>query len=275
MLASEVRRLARANEWQGSTRGSAPGMVQCNIAILAGEQADQFREWCRLNRSVAPVLAATEPGNPTFPSLGEDIDIRRDLPAYRLVRDGQDAVELPNIVDLWQDDWQAFAFGCSFSLEDALRAHGIPLDYEKRGFGGAIYRTNIETVPSGSMAGALVVSMRPIQRDAIDKAIAVSEHLPGLHGAPVHVGNPEKIGLSLAEPMEALGAISISADEEPVFWACGVTTHFAIENARPPIAVTHVSSRMLVTDIPIDSELVQGHCQSKPDEQAGGASSPG
>ena len=192
-----------------------------------------------------------------MPQLGQGIDIRHDLPAYRVMRAGGEPVEQDDIAELWGPDWQAFAFGCSFSLEDALRVGGVPLNYEARGFGGAIYRTTIETTPSGSWSGPLVVSMRPIPARAAEQAVAVSRRLPGLHGAPVHVGDPAAIGIELASPMEALGELSVAEDEVPVFWACGVTTHFVLENAQPALAATHVSSRMLVTDIGIDDPLTR------------------
>ena len=253
MTAAEVRQLARQNAWAGSTRSSAPGMVQCNVAILPGEDAREFHEWCRANPGVAPLLAVSQPGSPALPELGRDIDIRYDLPAYRIFHDGEFTAEVYDVADLWGDDWQAFAFGCSFSLEDALRSNGIPLTYEQRGFGGAIYRTSLPTVDAGRFGGPLVVSMRPIGLADVDRVIEVSKAYPGLHGAPVHIGSPQSIGIDLAQPDEAIGAMSILDSEVPVFWPCGVTAHLAIERAKPRIAIAHVSSRMLVTDLPIQS----------------------
>ena len=42
--------------------------------------------------------------------------------------------------------------------------------------------------------------------------------------------------------------------EIPVFWPCGVTPRVAVENAKPPIAITHAPGHMFITDI-INSEL--------------------
>ncbi|MDH7795178.1 MULTISPECIES: DUF1445 domain-containing protein [unclassified Beijerinckia] len=249
--AAAVRQAARDNRWVGSTRGAAPGQVQCNVVILPGSEAPDFLAWCERNRAVTPILARSVAGDPALPTLGEDIDIRSDLPAYRVFEDGVDRGEVADIKALWQDDWQAFAFGCSFSLEDALRAEGIPLAYEERGFGGAIYVTDVQSEAYGGYGGPLVVSMRPIHRSFTRRAVEVSQAYPQLHGAPVHVGTPETIGIDLSRPLEALGTLSLLPDEEPMFWACGVTTQFAIQNAKPRIAVTHVSSRMLVTDLAI------------------------
>lgn len=250
--ARAVRRAARENRWPGSTRGAAPGQVQCNIVILPGADAINFAAWCKLNPSVAPVIARTQPGNPFLPDLGEDLDLRVDLPSYRLFEHGKDIGEVDDIRALWQPDWQGFAFGCSFSLEDALRARGVPLEYEHRGFGGAIYLTNVMTEACGPYAGPLVVSMRPIAETYAENAVALCQRFPSLHGAPVHVGDPAAIGIDLNQPLQSLGDISVLPGETPVFWACGVTTQYVIQRARPSSAITHVSARMLVTDLRVD-----------------------
>src|SRR5262249_11902588 len=143
-------------------------------------------------------------------------------------------------------------FGCSFSLEDALRREGVRLDYEQRGFGGAIYATTLATEPAGAFRAPLIVSMRPLAADAVDSAIEGSRRYPQLHGVPIHAGGPAAIGVDIEAPLDAIGAVSVADDEVPVFWACGVTTQTAIENARPSRAFIHVSSRMLVCDLRLE-----------------------
>jgi uncharacterized protein YcsI (UPF0317 family) len=251
MNARQLRAAARTGAWRETTRGVAPGHIQCNVVILPAREAEAFGRWCELNPAVAPVLARGEPGDPRLPALGE-LDLRYDLPAYRLFEDGVATAHLMDLGARWADDLVTFAFGCSFSLEDALRREGIPLTYEKRGFGGAIYETSLPTVAHDGFEAPLIVSMRPIPEDAVEAAFAVSERYPQLHGAPVHAGDPAAIGLDLAEPLESLGEVDLAPGEVPVFWACGVTTQTAIEHARPPIAYTHVSSRMLVCDLRLD-----------------------
>jgi len=251
LTAREVRARARRGLWRGTTRGAAPGHVQCNVVILAAGDAERFAGWCERNPTVAPVLARSDPGDPRLPALGA-VDLRYDLPAYRAFAHGSAVGELGDLADRWTDDLVGFAFGCSFSLEDALRSAGVPLRYEQRGFGGAIYRTAIATQAHAGFAAPMIVSMRPFALADADRAVEVSRHYPQLHGAPMHVGGPELIGVALDEPLESIGAIGVQADEVPVFWACGVTTQWAIEHARPSLAYTHVSSQMLVTDLRLD-----------------------
>lgn len=246
------RAAVRAGAWEGPTRAVAPGHVQCNLIVLPAAWAEPFGEWCAANPAVAPVLArSAEPGDPRLPALGE-IDLRSDLPRYRVVRDGVAVEEVGDLRGVWQDDLVAFAFGCSFSLEEALRRGGVDLAYERRGFGGAIYRTARETVPAGPFAAPLVVSMRPLAPEAAALAVEVSERYPQLHGAPVHVGDPAALGVTLDEPLDAIGAVDVAPGEVPVFWACGVTPQLSLEGARPPLAITHLSAHMLVCDLTLD-----------------------
>jgi uncharacterized protein YcsI (UPF0317 family) len=247
----DVRAAARQGRWAGTTRGAAPGHVQCNVVILPEPEAQVFAAWSEVNPGVAPVLARSEPGDPSLPALG-DIDLRSDLPAYRVFRDGADLGEAGDLEELWTDDLVGFAFGCSFSLEDVLRREGVPLRYERRGFGAATYVTTVPTVEVGGFGAPLIVSMRPLPADAVEAAFEVSGRYPQLHGAPVHSGDPAAIGVDLGDPLDIVGEFSVAPGEVPVFWACGVTTQAAIERARPSRAFTHVSARMLVCDLTID-----------------------
>lgn len=219
--------------------------------MLPAAWATDFSEWCEANPRVAPVVARSEPGDPRLPALG-DVDVRTDVPRYRLFRDGVPSGELDNLLEVWSDDLVAFAFGCSFSLEEALRRAGVRLDYETRGFGGAIYETARDTAPAGAFAGPLVVSMRPLQSEQVDLAMQVSEAYPQLHGAPVHHGDPAALGIDLEQPLDAIGRVDVAPGEVPVFWACGVTPQLAIERAKPPLAITHLSAHMLVTDVRLE-----------------------
>jgi len=247
---ADYRAAVRGGVWTGPTRDAAPGHVQCNLVVLPGEWAEGFGAWCDANPAVAPVLARSAPGDPRLPALGEGVDVRTDLPRYRVFRDGEAVGEPRDLLSLWaeQDDLVAFAFGCSFSLEEALRRAGIALAYERRGFGGAIYRTARETVAAGGFAAPLVVSMRPLAEAEAERAVEVSRRWPQLHGAPVHVGDPAELGIALDEPLDAIGEVSVADGEVPVFWACGVTPQLSLEAARPPLAITHLSAHMLVTE---------------------------
>ena len=248
-----LRAAIRRGDWTGPTAGAVRGYLQCNLAILPEGFARGFESWCRANPGVCPLVAVGKPGDPRLPSLGGDIDLRTDLPGYSVFRGGRPGGHVLAIGDLWRDDFVAFAFGCSFSFEGVLLGEGVDLRYLARGEREAIYRSSLETTPVDGFSGPLIVSMRPLRPVDAIRAIEVTARYPLVHGAPVHIGKPEAIGVDPDRPMETLGGISVADDELPLFWACGVTPQLAIRRAAPDICITHRSAHMLVTDIPVDT----------------------
>ena len=69
----------------------------------------------------------------------------------------------------------------------------------------------------------MVVSMRPFSKEDVNKAIEVTKPFSRVHGAPVFVGNPSKIGIEDINKPDYGDSITIKKDEVPLFWACGVT----------------------------------------------------
>ncbi len=244
-----VRRAIRAGAYASNTAGLAPGYVQGNVCILPREYADDFHVFCQRNPKPCPLLAASNPGDPRLPLLAEDLDIRTDVPRYRVFRDGEPVEDLPDISHLWRDDLVAFVLGCSFSFEEALIDADVPVRHIEQGRNVPMYLTNVDTAPAGPFRGKLVVSMRPFKPADAIRAIQITTRFPSVHGAPVHIGKPELIGIEdLARPW-AGDAVEVRADELPVFWACGVTPQSVLRNARPPLCITHAPGHMLVTDL--------------------------
>ena len=243
-----LREAIRNSNHRGNTSGFAAGFVQCNIVILPADRANDFLRFCQLNPKPCPLVAASEPGSPALPLLG-DIDIRSDVPSYRVFRDGEMVEELPDITNLWRDDLVSFALGCSFSFEEALLADGLEVRNVSEGVNVPMYRTAIDCGSAGPFAGKMVVSMRPFKATDAIRAIQICTRFPSVHGAPVHLGDPGLIGISDLAQTDYGDAVSVGEDELPLFWACGVTPQVALETARPPFAITHSPGCMLVTDL--------------------------
>ena len=106
-----------------------------------------------------------------------------------------------------------------------------------------------QCVPAGVFRGPLVVSMRPIPAPLVARAVQVSSRFPAVHGAPVHVGDPEAIGIRDLQRPDFGEAVSIRPGEVPVFWACGVTPQAVALQARPPLMITHAPGHMFITDL--------------------------
>src|SRR4030088_2028015 len=146
-----------------STAGVANGFVQGNLAILPEKLAAPFHRFCQLNPKPCPIIGMSDVGAPRIPSLGLDLDIRTDLPRYRVWRDGKVVEEPTDIVAHWRDDLVAFVIGCSYSFEEALLADGLPIRHIERNVRVPMYRTNIACAPSAPFAGPMVVSVGPVQ----------------------------------------------------------------------------------------------------------------
>jgi len=189
----EVRRAIRRGEHSGHTAGLAPGYVQGNVCILPREYAEEFVLFCERNPKPCPLLAASQPGEAQLPTLGEDLDIRTDVPRYRVFRDGEPVADVGDIRALWREDLVAFVLGCSFSFEQALLEAGLRLRYVEEGKNVPMYRTSIDTAPAGRFSGKLVVSMRPFKPADAIRAIEITSRYPRVHGAPVHVGRPDLV----------------------------------------------------------------------------------
>ncbi len=246
---AQARLAVRRGEHRRPTAGIAPGFVQGNLAILPSALAPDFLRFCQLNPKPCPLLGVSAVGDSRIPELGQDLDIRTDLPRYRIWRDGELLEEVDDLRAWWRDDLVAFVIGCSFSFEEALIEDGIPLRHIERGTNVPMYRTSIPTRPSGPFSGPLVVSMRPMKPADAIRAIQITSRFPSVHGAPVHIGNPAMIGIAdLAKP-DYGDVVEVRDDELPVFWACGVTPQSVVAAVRPPFSITHAPGYMLVTDL--------------------------
>ena len=244
----EVRQLIRTGAWRGVTSGVAPGHVQANLAILPKDLAFDFLLFCQRNPKPCPLLEVIEAGSVEPVLTAPGADIRTDVPGYRIYAEGQFSAEVPSLADHWTDDLVSFLLGCSFSFEQAMTDAGIELRHQTMGCNVPMYITNIPTTPAGSFSGPMVVSMRPIPREQIVRAVQVTSRFPATHGAPVHIGSPEAIGISDIDRPDFGDGVEVRPGEEPVFWACGVTPQAVALNSKPPLMITHAPGHMFITD---------------------------
>src|SRR6201996_8606530 len=156
LATGHAARLAiRRNAHAGPTSGLAPGFVQANLAILPQALAQDFLQFCRRNPKSCPLIGVSAAGDPHIPELGEDLDIRTDLPRYRVWRDGAMTDEPSDILKYWRGDLVTFAIGCSFSFEQALIDGDIELRHMTMDCTVPMYRTSVETAPAGPVHGPL------------------------------------------------------------------------------------------------------------------------
>jgi uncharacterized protein YcsI (UPF0317 family) len=111
-----------------------------------------------------------------------------------------------------------------------------------------MFRTSIMCQPAGRLFGPMVVSMRPIKSRDVARAVAISGRFPEVHGAPVHVGDPQRLGIADLSKPDYGDPVHIEDDELPVFWACGVTPQSVVAACKVPFCITHAPGKMFVTD---------------------------
>jgi uncharacterized protein YcsI (UPF0317 family) len=260
----DVREEIRAGRYASHTAGLGEGYLQTNIVILPEAYALDFMRFCQRNPKPCPLVGVSDTGNPMMFTLGADIDIRTDVPAYNVYRNGKLAESVTDITALWTDDLVAFALGCSFTFEKALQEAGIPLWHVDNDTTVPMFRTNIATTPAGPFEGPMVVSMRSIDSDMAEEATRISRRFPQAHGAPVHVGDPAKIGIADVGHPNWGDPAPVGDGQVTAFWACGVTPQAAIEAAEVPLCITHKPGHMLITDVPEDAEVPVLHTNQIP-----------
>jgi uncharacterized protein YcsI (UPF0317 family) len=231
------------------TTGWAAGFTQANMVMLPQEWAYDMLLFGQRNPKPVPLLDVTDPGA-TGTVLAPGADLRTDLPRYRVWRDGRLVDEPTDVTGVWRDDLVTFLIGCSFSFETALMDAGVPVRNIEQGRNVSMYRTNVDCRPAGRLSGPLVVSMRPIPARDVVTAVQVTARMPEVHGAPVHVGSPESLGITDLSQPDFGDAVDAQEGDVPVFWACGVTPQAALMASRPPFAITHAPGHMFVTDVP-------------------------
>jgi Protein of unknown function (DUF1445) len=220
---------------RGTTAAVAPGYAQGNLAALPADLAADFLRFCQSNPKPCPLIGVSDVGNPRIPSLGLglDLNIRTDLPGYRVWNDGE-----PRRGDR----------RCHQMVARGSRRLCHRLAFVRRGarrgrHAAAAYRTVATRthVPQQYRLHARRPLLRPDGR--FD---APAETAPG---DPDHLAIPRS-----ARRADSHWAAGADRDQEsrktrlrrrdrsesgrlPVFWACGVTPQPVVANVKPPFAI--------------------------------------
>lgn len=249
MTPAELRSQAAAGIFDQPTAGHCPGYVQANLAAFPVEFAEDFTSFCKKNPKPCPLLETIPAGQFSSTVLAAEADIRNTIPRYQIWRNGKSCDTVQDLAGLDLTDFVFFLLGCSFSFEEALVEAGIFLRHIELQKNVAMYKTSIGLEGVGRFQGEMVVSMRPIAADKVDLACEITGRFPEVHGAPVHIDNPEDIGIKTLETPDYGDFVEIKEGEVPVFWACGVTPQNVIQQAALPFAISHAPGYMFVSDL--------------------------
>lgn len=239
----EFRLACREGRYQATTRGASLGYLQCNLVVLSERHAYDFLLYCQRNQKACPVLEVCDTGNPEPQELAPGADLRTDLPKYAVYRNGARLPDVMHMGDLWQRDSVAFLIGSGISFDAALEDAGVQTTQHRW-----VLRTSLPTRSAGIFRGSVVVTMRWLSPDEAVKAVQVTARYPLNHGAPIHIGDPARIGADLDDPIVGPPVNTVPDEFVPVFWACGVTPQQAALEARLDLMVTHAPAHGFVTD---------------------------
>ncbi len=248
-LPKDVRALIREGSIDYQTSGMCEGYAQANLVVLPQKYAYDFLLFAMRNPRSCPLLEVSDVGKRELKFLGEDTDIARDIPKYRIYENGELKGEHTDVSAFWRDDLVSFLIGCSFSFEGELLAADVPVRQIEQDCNVPMYNTNIACEPSGVFKGNMVVSMRPIPYELVPKAVMITGAMPKVHGAPVHIGAPEHIGISDINKPDYGDMVEIRDGEVPVFWPCGVTPQAVVMASKPDFCITHSPGHMFISDV--------------------------
>ncbi|HEY7488129.1 MAG TPA: putative hydro-lyase [Streptosporangiaceae bacterium] len=255
---AEARGRFRGGERTATTSGWCGGFAQANLLAVPRDMAFDALLFARRNPRPCPLLDVTDPGDPVPREVAPGADLRTDLPGYRVYENGVLTEEVGDATPFWRDDLVAFLFGCSFTFESALMQAGVPVRHIEQRRNVPMYVTSRQCRPAGRLEGPLVVSMRPIPSALVETAVGVTARYPTMHGAPVHSGDPDVLGIKDLDVPDFGDAVDIAPGDKPVFWACGVTPQAVVMASRPPYAITHAPGQMFITDRTDESFQVIG-----------------
>jgi uncharacterized protein YcsI (UPF0317 family) len=243
-----LRQLIRECKWTNPTSGVASGYLQANLVMLPAAEAFNFLLFCMRNPKPCPILDVLEPGR-VEPIIAPGADLRTDLPRYKIFENSRFQTETMDVSDYFNDNMVSFLLGCSFSFENAMLAAGLPIRNMEEGKNVSMYITNKRCVSAGPFSAPLVVTMRPMTSAQAVRAVQVTTRFHLTHGAPVHLGDSEDIGIRNLDKPDFGDPVTIRSGEIPVFWACGVTSQLAATSAPLSRVITHAPGYMFVSDL--------------------------
>lgn len=239
-----IRKSIRNNEYSGVTAGYLESYLQVNLTILPKHLAEELVAFGKLNPKVCPIIECSD-DQLRFSDLG-DVDVKRDVPKYRIYENGQYR-EVLDLVNEQLEGYLAVATGCSFTFEHALLEAGIPMKHIEMSQNVAMYKTNRQCQQTEHFSGKMVVSMRPIKKNRLHEVIDITSSYNHVHGIPIHIGDPKVLGIDDLKQPDYGDFLDVKEDELPVFWPCGVTVQNILTDCIDEVFYTHAPGHMLIT----------------------------
>lgn len=246
----QVRMACRRNELEIFPSRTINGYLCVNLVMMDLAYAEEFHGFCRRNAVSCPLLAVVPAGERRCPPRwAADCDLCTDLRSYDIIEHGHVVRSSRQVDDLFTSRTVSFLIGSSVSFDGEIEQRGW-----KPGWGPCIYDTDQACVPVGPYAGTMAVTMRSFPAAVADRVAQFTGHFPGCHGGPIARRSPEQAPvLGIADeqhwllPPPVPGPIP--ADQDRLYWACGITPSRVAQAAKLPLMIVHTPGNALVTDV--------------------------
>ncbi|XP_036887382.1 D-glutamate cyclase, mitochondrial isoform X2 [Sturnira hondurensis] len=229
-----------------SSVAGAPGPRPASMVLLPKSLALGFEKFCQTNSGPLPLLGRSEPGG-------------TDRPQLRKYEFGACMGSLTSLEGHWEQlgDTVAFFLGCSFSLEEALEKGGLPRRHPAGHGHGAAYKTTVPCVAVTGFCCPLVVTMRPVPKDELERLVQASCSTRGVQAQPVHIGEPGLLGIQDLSKPDYGDPEACRPGDVPVFWPSHLTSLEAVSGCKTPLAFTSAPGCAVMTDLQ-DTEAPAG-----------------
>lgn len=235
-LRSAVRSLPKAALIR-NTSSMTEGLQPASVVVLPRSLAPAFESFCQGNRGPLPLLGQSEAVK-TLPQLSAVSDIRTICPQLQKYKFGTCTGILTSLEEHSEQlkEMVTFIIDCSFFIEEALEQAEIPRrDLTGPSHAGA-YKT---TVPCATIAGfccPLVVTMRPIPKDKLERLLQATHAIRGQQGQPIHIGDPGLLGIEALSKPDYGSYVECRPEDVPVFWPSPLTSLEAVISCKAPLA---------------------------------------
>jgi uncharacterized protein YcsI (UPF0317 family) len=246
----QVRLACRRDELDIFPSRTINGYLCVNLVMMDQDHAGDFHEFCRRNAVSCPLLAVLPAGQRQCPPRwAADCDLCTDLRSYDIIEHGRVVRSARQVQELFTPRTVSFLIGSSVSFDGELEQRGWT-----PGWGPCIYDTDQACIPVGPYAGTMAVTMRSFPAAVADRVAEFTGHFPGCHGGPIarrRAGDAPVLGIAdesrwLLPPPEAK---PIPAEQDQLYWACGITPSRVAQAARLPLMIVHTPGNALVIDV--------------------------
>ncbi|XP_045144061.1 D-glutamate cyclase, mitochondrial [Echinops telfairi] len=250
LLPSVIRSVPRRQPSIRNLSGMAGGPQPASVVVLHRSLAAAFDSFCQANRGPLPLLGRSEPGMWPWPSLGAVLDTRSSCPRFWRYESGLCTGSLASLEEYSEQlkDMVTFVLDCGFSPEEACKAAGLPGRDPAGHWLAAAYKTTVPCSPSAGFGCPLVVTVRPIPQDQLGRLVQASGALGGERGLPIHIGNPDLLGIKdLARP-DYGEPVTCQPGDVPVFWPSQLTSLEAVSSCQTPLAFTSAPGHTILAN---------------------------